>query len=66
MQNNPIPLKVGDRVAIAATARKVSPQEMDKLINKKILILCHKNTSLVNIFHLISGRVFVPFCHLFC
>ena len=35
MQNNPIPLKVGDRVAIAATARKVSPQEMDKLINKR-------------------------------
>lgn len=32
MPNNPIPLKVGDRVAIAATARKVSPQEMEPAI----------------------------------
>ena len=34
MPNNPIPLKAGDRVAIAATARKVSPQEMES-INKR-------------------------------
>ena len=32
MPNNPIPLKAGDRVAIAATARKVSPQEMEPAI----------------------------------
>ena len=32
MPNNPIPLKTGDRVAIAATARKVSPQEMEPAI----------------------------------
>ena len=31
MQNNPIPLKAGDRVAIAATSRKISPQEMESI-----------------------------------